>query len=83
MAVKGLLWKNYLDEDWDIAFMVAELHSHVHERQVEGLLLFAERMKWPYINEVRDYTEDIYGNPTVTCAVVRSLTCTYMTGCMG
>jgi tetratricopeptide (TPR) repeat protein len=62
MAVKDLLRKDYLDEDWDIAFMVPELHSHVHEQQVEGLLHFAERIKWPYINEARNYAEDVYGN---------------------
>ncbi|KAF8626728.1 hypothetical protein AX17_006494 [Amanita inopinata Kibby_2008] len=61
-AVKDVLRKNYLDEDWDDAFKTAELHSRVHEQQVEGLLLFAERMRWPYINEVRDYAEDVYSN---------------------
>jgi hypothetical protein len=29
---------------------------------VEGLLRFAERTRWPYINEVRDYAEDVYGS---------------------
>jgi tetratricopeptide (TPR) repeat protein len=61
-AKKDELRKNYLDEDWDISGKSPELHSHVHEQQVEGLLLFAERMRWPYINEVRDYAEDVYGN---------------------
>ncbi|KAK4451186.1 small glutamine-rich tetratricopeptide repeat-containing protein 2 [Podospora aff. communis PSN243] len=48
------------DQDWEIVGKSPELHSLVHERQVEGLLYFAERMKWPYINEVRDYAEDAY-----------------------
>jgi tetratricopeptide (TPR) repeat protein len=61
-TAKITLHNAYLDEDWDITMKVAEFHSHVHERQVEGLLLFAERMKWPYINEMRDYAEDAYGN---------------------
>ncbi|KAK3303068.1 uncharacterized protein B0T15DRAFT_419917 [Chaetomium strumarium] len=50
----------FLDEDWEIMGKTPELHSLVHEQQVEGLLLFAERIKWPYINEVRDYAEDAY-----------------------
>ena len=37
-----------------------ETHSHVHQQQVDGLLHFAERMKWSYINETRDYAEDAY-----------------------
>ncbi|KAK4144707.1 small glutamine-rich tetratricopeptide repeat-containing protein 2 [Dichotomopilus funicola] len=50
----------FLDEDWEIMGKTLELHSLVHEQQVEGLLHFAERIKWPYINEVRDYAEDAY-----------------------
>ncbi|KAK4244267.1 small glutamine-rich tetratricopeptide repeat-containing protein 2 [Corynascus novoguineensis] len=50
----------FLDEDWEIMGKTPELHSLVHEQQVEGLLHFAERIKWPYINEVRDYAEDAY-----------------------
>lgn len=53
---------DYRDQDFDTFGKSIELHSHVHERQVEGLLRFAEDMKWPYINEVRDYAEDIYAN---------------------
>ncbi|KAL8394168.1 hypothetical protein RB595_002234 [Gaeumannomyces hyphopodioides] len=41
----------FLDEDWEITGKAPELHSLVHEQQVEGLLHFAERIKWPYINE--------------------------------
>jgi tetratricopeptide (TPR) repeat protein len=52
----------FLDEDWEIFGKTAEFHSLIHEQQVEGLLLFAERMKWPYINELRDYAEDVYSN---------------------
>ena len=61
-AKKDILRKNFLDEEWDTTFKSPELHSLVHERQVEGLLLFAERIRWPYINEVRDFAEDVYGN---------------------
>jgi len=57
-----ILQKIFLDQEWDTAQKTPELHFHVHEQQVEGLLLFAERMRWPHINELRDYAEDIYGN---------------------
>ncbi|KAL2173144.1 prion-inhibition and propagation-domain-containing protein [Thermothelomyces heterothallicus CBS 202.75] len=50
----------FLDEDWEVMGKTPELHSLVHEQQVEGLLHFAERIKWPFINEVRDYAEDAY-----------------------
>ncbi|KFY19217.1 hypothetical protein V493_08076 [Pseudogymnoascus sp. VKM F-4281 (FW-2241)] len=56
------LRSKYHDQDWDIVGKKVEMHSNVHERQVEGLLFFAERMKWPFINEVRDYAEDVYTN---------------------
>jgi tetratricopeptide (TPR) repeat protein len=56
------LRSTYLDQDWDLVGKKVEIHSFVHERQVEGLLFFAERIKWPYINEVRDYAEDVYTN---------------------
>lgn len=60
--VRDKLRKKFVDQDWDIAFKTPEVHSLVHERQVEGLLLFAKQMKWPYIDEARDYAEDVYDN---------------------
>jgi hypothetical protein len=51
----------FLDQDWDIRGKSVELHSCIHEQQVEGLILFAERMKWPFVNEVRDTAEEAYG----------------------
>lgn len=61
-ARKHSLRRKILEEDWDIDQKHAEFHSVVHERQIEGLLLFAERMKWPYFNEARNYAEDVYAN---------------------
>ena len=55
------LRKKYLDQDWDFAMKNIRTHSLVHEQQVEGLLVFAEKMKWPYINELRDFAEEVYG----------------------
>ena len=57
-ALRGEL----LDAPWHFRHKGLEFRSNVHERQVEGLLLFAERMKWPYLNEARDYAEDVYYN---------------------
>lgn len=37
-----------------------EFHSLVYERQVEGLLRFAEMMRWPALGETRAYLEDAY-----------------------
>ena len=54
------LVSEHMDEDWEIMGKSPELHSLIHEQQVEGLLRFAELIKWPYINEVRDYAEDAY-----------------------
>jgi hypothetical protein len=31
-----------------------------HTRQLEGLVRFAEILKWPYLNEVRQYTNTVY-----------------------
>ncbi|KAJ0422347.1 hypothetical protein BJY00DRAFT_311068 [Aspergillus carlsbadensis] len=43
-----------LEEIWDVLRMKLPMRSVVHERQVEGLLVFAENIKWPYLGEVRD-----------------------------
>jgi hypothetical protein len=60
VAKQHAMISDLADEDFEILGRIPEFHSLIHEQQVEGLLLFAERMKWPYINEVRDYAEDIY-----------------------
>jgi hypothetical protein len=44
-SARGDLWKSFHDRDWDILGKIPELHSHVHQRQVDGLLVLAERMK--------------------------------------
>lgn len=48
------------DAKWDIKGKQMQIHSLVHESQVEGLLKFAESLKWPYLNETRDVAEDVY-----------------------
>lgn len=60
LEVQHALRMHLRDEDFVFAGKVIKLHSDVHEQQVEGLLSFAERMKWPYINEFRDYAENTY-----------------------
>ena len=59
---REILRKEYREQDFDILMKTVELHSNVHEQQVEGLLYFAEQFKWPWINEVRDYCEESYSN---------------------
>ena len=59
-AKRHAMRSDFLEEDFDIVSKALELHSVIHEQQVEGLLLFAAKLKWPYINEARDYAEDVY-----------------------
>ena len=56
------LRKAYLSQDWDTLMMLknVNIHSKVHAQQVEGLLCFAELMRWPYINETREFAEEAY-----------------------
>ncbi|KAL2841154.1 hypothetical protein BJY01DRAFT_249685 [Aspergillus pseudoustus] len=54
------LRKAFLDQNWDVTGKELRLHSRVHEQQAEGLLVFAEAIKWPYINEVREHVKDVY-----------------------
>ncbi|KAL4874231.1 hypothetical protein BJY04DRAFT_226454 [Aspergillus karnatakaensis] len=39
--------------DYDIVGNMVRWHSKVHERQEEGLVAFAEAIKWPYVEEAR------------------------------
>jgi tetratricopeptide (TPR) repeat protein len=48
------LLSNFLDEDWDTLGKKVEFTSLVTEQQEQGLLRFAESIRWPYINEVRN-----------------------------
>ncbi|KAK6506626.1 hypothetical protein TWF481_005082 [Arthrobotrys musiformis] len=54
------LEKQHNDEKYDISGRSVEFLSKIHERQVEGLIMFAERMKWPWVHEVREAAEDVY-----------------------
>lgn len=56
------LRKAYVEQDYDTLMKGVEMHSRCHEQQVEGLLLFAEKIKWPWINEVRNYAEEAYSD---------------------
>ncbi|KAJ6286662.1 prion-inhibition and propagation-domain-containing protein [Bipolaris maydis] len=56
------LRKAYIEQDYNTLMKGVEMHSRCHEQQVEGLLLFAEKMKWPWINEVRNYAEEAYSD---------------------
>lgn len=54
--------RDAMDEAWDIRGKRTEMHSLVHEKQIEGLLRFAELLRWPFMNETREYAEDVYGD---------------------
>ncbi|OZJ01513.1 hypothetical protein BZG36_05720 [Bifiguratus adelaidae] len=47
---------------FDIEGKEIQFHSAVHEKQVDGLFRFAEILKWPFMNELRDYAEDVYSS---------------------
>ena len=71
---REVLRKNCLDQDWDTIHKIPSFHSRVHEWQVEGLLIFAGRMKWPYINEARNFAEGVYtsmrGGQAIPCQLL-------------
>ncbi|KAL4865797.1 hypothetical protein BDV12DRAFT_173887 [Aspergillus spectabilis] len=46
--------------EWDPSGRAMKLLPTKYERQLEGLILFAERMKWPYLSEVRRSFENAY-----------------------
>ncbi|KAM3425655.1 hypothetical protein BST61_g7600 [Cercospora zeina] len=48
------------DEKWSMLGKTIHFHSHVHESQVDGLLHFAETLRWPYLSEVRAAAEEAY-----------------------
>lgn len=54
--------KNPWDDKWDLECKIMQTYSLVHEKQVEGLLKFAEILKWPYLNETCDAVEDVYSD---------------------
>ncbi|KAL2810627.1 hypothetical protein BJX63DRAFT_434144 [Aspergillus granulosus] len=61
-----IMQKEFADQDWETAQKRINVRSLVHERQAEGLLIFAERIKWPYLDEIRErvhsrYTELLSG----------------------
>ncbi|KAL2802064.1 hypothetical protein BJX63DRAFT_438235 [Aspergillus granulosus] len=57
---QAVLRNEFADKEWEIARKSYQIHSLVHERQAEGLLLFAEHLKWPYLSEARDRIETAY-----------------------
>ncbi|KAL2844986.1 hypothetical protein BJY01DRAFT_247911 [Aspergillus pseudoustus] len=47
---------------WDTSGRFIRLLPIRYERQLEGLLLFAERIKWPYLSKVRQGFEEAYND---------------------
>lgn len=48
------------DKKWNLITNTIQFKSSVHESQVDGLLYFAEKMRWPFINEAREVAEEAY-----------------------
>ncbi|KAL4883925.1 hypothetical protein BJY04DRAFT_215817 [Aspergillus karnatakaensis] len=46
--------------EWDPSGRALKLLPTKYERQLDGLVFFAERMKWPYLSEVRQTFERMY-----------------------
>lgn len=59
---KKVLRKEFIEQNFEILMRTVQIHSRCHEQQVEGLIPFAEHMKWPWVNDVRDYAEEAYSN---------------------
>ncbi|KAJ0413979.1 hypothetical protein BJY00DRAFT_319268 [Aspergillus carlsbadensis] len=49
-----LLRKERDTRDWDTGQKECQLQPLVVHEQIEGLLFFAERLKWPYLDETRE-----------------------------
>ncbi|KAF3929356.1 hypothetical protein ABW19_dt0200575 [Dactylella cylindrospora] len=55
------------------------LISLVHQRQCEGLIRFAETLKWPYMDEARNYIEGAY-NDLITGKAIGFDMCDWLFG---
>src|ERR1700683_3494610 len=53
-------WINNVDMFTEGGDSNLKMRSRVQARQIEGLLRFAEIMKWPHLSEMRDYVENAY-----------------------
>ncbi|KAL6365038.1 hypothetical protein LRP88_01016 [Fusarium phalaenopsidis] len=60
------------DQQWDTFLHPTRLQSHCHEAQVEGLICFAQHIKWPYLDELRANAKDAW-KKTTTGAIVSCL----------
>lgn len=54
--------REYLEQDFAMPIQNTVVRSLVHAQQVEGLLLFAEKLEWPWIEETRIYSGKAYSN---------------------
>jgi hypothetical protein len=50
----------FMESDLEGVSFDVKLRSRVQARQIEGLLRFAELMRWPHLGEMRDYVENAY-----------------------
>ncbi|KAF4981470.1 hypothetical protein FZEAL_2713 [Fusarium zealandicum] len=61
---QGKALKALGDQQWETFLHPTRLQSNCHEAQLEGLLCFAKQMKWPYLDELRDYSKDAWKKTT-------------------
>lgn len=54
------LKSDFLAQDYETRGKAVRLASRVHEQQAEGLLLFAQKLQWPYLDEARACVEGAY-----------------------
>lgn len=59
---KHRLRSEFFAQDFETQLKEVEWHSRIHQQQMEGLLLFAQRLKWPYLDETRVYAEEVYSS---------------------
>lgn len=48
------------ENEWDLGKAHLRFLSLVHQRQTMGLVVFAELIGWPHVEEVREHTKDVY-----------------------
>lgn len=76
------LWMQNIDTKRETTLTGLPRHlliSLVHQRQCEGLIRFAETLKWPYMDEARNYIEGAY-NDLITGKAIGFDMCDWLFG---
>ncbi|KAJ5812046.1 hypothetical protein N7474_008347 [Penicillium riverlandense] len=59
---KHRLQSEFFAQDFETQRKEVEWHSRIHQQQMEGLLTFAQRLKWPYLDETQAYAKQVYSS---------------------